>query len=82
MARVDVLWEDDDGNPRVAPATLDDKSRSGVSVRMSAAIGDGSHVTVKWGNEHVSGTATNCRRDKTQYVIGIKRDTKEVRESK
>ncbi len=78
MARVDVLWEDEDGNPRVAPATLEDKSRHGVSVRMMAAIADGSHITIKWGDEHVSGIVTNCRRQKMQYVIGVRRDPAEA----
>jgi PilZ domain len=78
MARVDVLWEDEDGSPRVAPATLEDKSRGGVSVRMKAAIADGSHITIKWGDEHVSGIVTNCRRQKAQYVVGVRRSASEA----
>jgi hypothetical protein len=80
MARVDVLWEDEDGNPRVAPATLEDKSRGSVSVRMKTAIADGSLITIKWGNAHVSGIVTNCRRQKAQYVVGIRRSATEVRD--
>ncbi len=64
MARVDVLWGDEDGTPRVAPATLEDTSHRGMSVRMKNAIRVGSHVTVKWGSEQDSGTVTNCRREK------------------
>ena len=78
MARVDVLWEDEDGNPRVAPATLEDKSRGGVSVRMRTPIADGSHITIKWGDEHVSGIVTNCRRQKSQYVVGVRRSPGEI----
>jgi hypothetical protein len=77
MARVDVLWGDDDGAPRVAPATLEDTSHRGMSVRMKDAIRVGSHVTVKWGSEQDSGTVTNCRREKADYVIGVKRDADE-----
>ena len=73
MARVDVLWGDADGIPRVAPATLEDTSHRGMSVRMKNAIRVGSHVTVKWGSEQNSGTVTNCRRDKADYVLGIQR---------
>jgi hypothetical protein len=77
MARVDVLWVDEDGTPRVGPATLEDTSHRGMSVRIKNAIGVGSHVTVKWGSEQDSGTVTNCRREKTDYVIGVKRDADE-----
>jgi hypothetical protein len=80
MARVDVLWVDEDGTPRVAPATLEDRSHGGVSMRMKDPIGDGSHITIKWGNEQVSGTVTNCRREKAEYVIGVKRDAGEGRD--
>jgi hypothetical protein len=51
MARVDVLWVDEDGTPRVGPATLEDTSHRGMSVRMKNEIRIGSHVTVKWGSE-------------------------------
>jgi hypothetical protein len=74
MARVDILWGDDDGTPRVAPATLEDTSHGGMSARMKNAIRAGSHVTIKWGSEQVSGTVTNCRREKAEYVLGMKRD--------
>jgi hypothetical protein len=77
MARVDVLWGDEDGTPRVAPATLEDTSHRGMSMRMKNAIRVGSHVTVKWGSEQDSGTVTNCRREKDHYVIGVKRDADE-----
>ena len=74
MARVDILWMDEDGTPRVAPATLEDKSQRGISVRMKDAIGDGAHITIRWGSEQVSGVVTNCRRQKTHYIVGVKRE--------
>jgi len=74
MARVDVLWSDEDGTPRVAPATLEDRSDSGASIRLKNPIRVGSHITVKWGSEQASGTVTNCRRVKADYVIGVKRE--------
>jgi hypothetical protein len=82
MARVDVLWGDEDGTPRVTPATLEDKSHGGVCVRMRDAIRVGSHITIKWGSEEVSGTVTNCRREKVGFVLGVKRDTGEGRDRK
>jgi hypothetical protein len=80
MARVDVLWEDEDGAPPVAPATLDDKSAGGVSVRMKVPIGDGSKITIRRGSEQFSGSVTNCGREKGDYVVGVKRDAGERRD--
>jgi hypothetical protein len=77
MARVDVLWGDEAGTPRVAPATLEDTSQRGMSVRIKNAIRVGSHVTVKWGSEQDSGIVTNCRCEKEDYVLAIQRATGE-----
>ena len=74
MARVDVLWGDEGGTPRVAPTTLKDTSHGGMSMRIKSAIRVGSHVTVKWGSEQISGIVTNCRREKSDYVLGIQRE--------
>ena len=79
MARVDVLWTDEDGTPRIAPATVEDKSQGGVSVQMKGPIRVGTHITVKWGSEQVSGTITNCRREKAHYVVGVKREADQHR---
>jgi PilZ domain len=82
MARVDVLLGDEDGTPRVGPATLEDTSHGGMSVRMKNAIRVGSHITIKWGSEQVSGAVTNCRREKNEYVLGVKRDADDGRDRK
>jgi len=74
MARVDVLRGAGAGTTPVAPATLEDTSPCGLSVRMKNAIRVGSHITIKWGGEQVSGAVTNCRREKNEYVLGVKRD--------
>jgi hypothetical protein len=74
MARVDVMWGDQDGTPRVAPAKLEDTSHHGMSVRLKTAIPVGSHVTVKWGNEQDSGIVIYSRRERSDYIIGVKRD--------
>jgi len=76
MARVDLLWTDGEQAPRVAPATLEDKSDGGFSVRMKEPVPVGAHVTVKRGGEQVSGTVTYCRQDKAYFVIGVKREPK------
>jgi hypothetical protein len=74
MARVDALWGDEDGTPRVAPGTLEDMSHGSMSVCMEVPIGVGSHLTIKWGNEQISGSITNCRLEKANYVLGVKRN--------
>jgi hypothetical protein len=80
MARVDILWMDETGTPRVAPATLEDTSHRGMSVRMKEAMRVGTHVTVKWGSKQDSGAITNCRRVKGGYVVGILREAGEPTE--
>jgi hypothetical protein len=77
MARVDILWMDNELTPRVAPATLEDRSRGGVSLRMNNSISLGSHITVKSGTLQLSGIVTNCRRDKGGFIIGVKLDPRE-----
>jgi hypothetical protein len=72
LARIDVLWTDWDRSPRVAPATLEDQSDRGFSVRLKESIPVGTHVTVKRGSEQVSGAVAYCRRDKDNFVVGVK----------
>jgi hypothetical protein len=61
----------------VAPATLEDKSHSGLSVRLKQPIPIGTHVTVKRGSEQISGAVAYSRLDRGNYVIGVKRDADE-----
>ena len=82
MARVDILWTDAELTPRIAPATLEDRSRGGVSLRMKNAINIASHVTVKSGMMQYSGIVTNCRRDSGAFVIGVKLNPHEEPETK
>lgn len=71
MARVDILWMDEGMTPRVSPATLEDRSRGGVSVRMKNSIEIASHVTIKSGTLQISGIVTNCRRQKIEFIVGV-----------
>jgi hypothetical protein len=77
MARVDILWMDDDLNPRVTPATLEDRSHGGLSLRMKSSISLGSHITIKSGTLQYSGIVTNSRRDQNGFMVGIKLDRRE-----
>jgi hypothetical protein len=72
MARVDILWMDDELTPRVTPATLEDRSHGGVSLRMKNSISLGSHITIKSGTIQYSGIVTNSRRDKSGFMVGVK----------
>jgi len=82
MARVDILWMDNELSPRVAPATLEDRSRRGLRLRMKTSISLGSHITIKSGTLQYLGIVTNCRRDKGGFMVGIQLDPREGLESK
>lgn len=77
MARVEILWMDNDMTPRVSPATLDDRSDRGVSVRLKNRIEIASHVTIKSNTLQISGIVTNCRRQKAEFVIGVRLEDRE-----
>ena len=74
MARVDALWEDESGTPRVVPAKLEDKSPGGLSIRIMERIPVGSSVTIHWERGHISGSVTYCLLHRGEYVVGIQRD--------
>jgi hypothetical protein len=74
MAKVEALWQDDIGNPRVAPATVEDRSRGGLSIRINAPIKGGTKLIIKRQNEQFSGNITHSRRDKAEYILGIQFD--------
>jgi len=82
MARVDILWMDDESTPHVAPATLEDRSHGGVSLRMKTSIRLGSHIAIKSGTLQYSGIVTNCRRDKSGFTIGIKLERRDEKHLK
>jgi hypothetical protein len=71
MTRVEALWEDETKAPRVAPATIEDRSRSGLCIRISVPISVGSKLTIKWQREQFSGVVVNSRSDSKGYLLGI-----------
>jgi len=73
MARIDVLWTDREKTPRVAPAILEDKSENGFSLRLKESVPIGAHITMKRGSEQLSGVVAYCRREKSDYILGVKR---------
>jgi hypothetical protein len=69
MARVDALWEDEAGTPRVAPAKLEDKSPGGLSIRIKERITVGSKVMIHWDSGQFSGSVTYCLLQRGEYVL-------------
>jgi len=74
MVRVEVLWEDETGTPHVVPAKLEDKSRSGASLRIKEPITVGTKLVVQSPYGQFSGVVTYCNRSGENYVLGILRD--------
>jgi len=82
MARIEALWEDKDGTPRIIPAKLEDRSRGGASIRVERAIGVGSKLTLQWVGGQFTGTVTYCQRYGKEFVLGIRRDIADERAEK
>ena len=74
MTRVEAIWEDETGTPHVAPATIEDRSPGGASLRINTPISVGSKLTIKGPREQFTGVVVNSRNDKAEYFLGIKRD--------
>jgi hypothetical protein len=82
MARINALWADQRGTPRITPAKLEDKSPAGACIRIKEPIAVGTHVIVQWPNGHFSGTVTYCNRHGEEYVLGMQRDPAQDGDSK
>jgi hypothetical protein len=78
MALVEVSWQEPSGITNVAPARMEDTSPSGACIRLPRSIRTGSEVTVKRRSEEFSGITRYCRRDGADYVLGLKRISKEA----
>ncbi len=74
MKRVEASWEDATQARRAAPAKLLDLAPGGVCILIRVPIEVGSKLTIKSQHEQFSGTVVNSRRDKQDYILGIKRD--------
>jgi hypothetical protein len=74
MKRVEASWEDATHAQLTAPAKLLDRAPGGACILISVAIEVGSKWTIKSQHEQFSGTVVNSRRDKRDYILGIKRD--------
>jgi hypothetical protein len=79
LARGEVSWEDQNGLTHDEPARIEDKSLSGLCIRVRIPIHVGSEVKVKWHWDVFSGITRYCRLDQGEYVIGIQRLTKDMK---
>jgi hypothetical protein len=73
-AVAEVSWADPAGNPIRSRATIVDISTSGACIRLRDRIGVGARLTIRWHREQFSAIARNCRRDGTDYLLGVRRD--------
>jgi hypothetical protein len=74
MALVRVCWEDQSGTPRDSSARMEDRSPSGVCIRLRTPIDVGSKLRIDSLREQFHGIARYCRKDGVEYVLGIQRD--------
>ena len=79
-ALAEVCWQEPDGTPLRAPATLEDTSASGACVRVKRAFAVGSRLTIKWRREEFTATAKNCRNDGRDFLLGVRREPEARRE--
>lgn len=82
LKRVEALWEDETHAQRIAPATLLDRSSGGVCLLIGIPIDVGSKLTIKAHKEQFTGTVVNSRRDKKDYILGVRRDIPATTETK
>lgn len=85
MARIEALWEDETGTPRITPGKLEDKSPAGTSVRVEEPIRIGTRVIIQGQREQFSGTVVYCRLDHSGHplhVLGIQRDPEDISDPK
>jgi hypothetical protein len=75
MARAEASWVDLTGASHAAPGMLEDTSTFGACVRLQEPIAVGSKITVKWRREQFSGTVRHSKKERSDYILGIERDT-------
>jgi hypothetical protein len=73
MALVEVSWREANGDSHEAIAKLENRSLSGACIRLKALIRVGSRVRIRRPWEEFSGITKYCRRDGSDYVLGIQK---------
>lgn len=72
MCRAELRWEDLAGNARHAAAIIEDRSSSGLAIRVRKSIPIGTTVNIKYGNQELGGTIKRCNREGFEYIVGIR----------
>ena len=75
MVRVEASWQDESGTQHKVLATLEDTSRSGVSIRISEPIPVGLRLEIKTHWEQFSGVVTHCHLYRREFLVGLHRLT-------
>ena len=76
MIVVEVSWVDQRGTLQAGRARMENKSAGGACIRIRTPIELGSKLKIQWRWEQFSGIAKYCLSDRTEYLVGIQRDTK------
>jgi hypothetical protein len=74
MTVVDLSWEDSAGAVQTSRARMEDKSPGGACIRVKKPIDVGAKLRIQWRFDHFSGTTKYCRRDGTEFLVGMQRD--------
>jgi hypothetical protein len=80
MARIELSWHDQAGDSHTAAAKIEDKSDSGVCIRVKESIPAGVKVSVKWHGGQFTATVMNCRPVGNEFLVGVQKAPAEVRE--
>jgi len=72
ISRVEVEWQDPDGAPRHAFAFIEDRSSSGVGMRIPNFIPVGTEIRIKGIRLDVRGVVRQCARAGYEYLVGVK----------
>jgi lambda repressor-like predicted transcriptional regulator len=74
LTRVDVSWEDADGNWQTLAARMEDRSAGGACIRAKMPIPVGSKARIQSRQDDFAGEVRHCRADGSDFLIGIQRD--------
>ena len=73
MASVEASWQEPGGATFNAPARMENRSPSGVCIRLSKKVTVGSRIRLRRRHEEILGILKYCCRDGLDYIAGIHR---------
>ncbi len=73
MAAVEASWEEPEGTICEAMGRIENRSPSGVCLRLRRIVSVGAKIQIRRRGEEVWGIAKYCRREGMDYVAGIQR---------